>query len=242
MSLHLFFVHSQVWWMRASVKQSELTHPLSSLREHEWFKQDLPGYLFPEDPSYDSTVLDEEAIREVCEKFECTESEVVSSLYSGDPQVLRTFQKQRFSSFLIRPSINFIKSFPAQRENREQTFIWRLNWIRYKAHHVPLLLKTKPSHKPVLLKCSWSHVSPPLLCLLFLSLICISPKLWDSIWRRLKQRLLYVRVSADREQTRLWPTVTSVLQRRCRSPEQLLFLLSQFLVCIFHELLFLMRI
>lgn len=60
---------------------------LSSVREHEWFKQDLPGYLFPEDPSYDTTVLDEEAVREVCEKFECTESEVVSSLYSGDPQV-----------------------------------------------------------------------------------------------------------------------------------------------------------
>lgn len=60
---------------------------LSFVREHEWFKQDLPGYLFPEDPSYDATVLDEEAVREVCEKFECTESEVVSSLYSGDPQV-----------------------------------------------------------------------------------------------------------------------------------------------------------
>lgn len=58
-------------------------------REHEWFKKDLPGYLFPEDPSYDATVLDEEAVREVCEKFECTESEVVSSLYSGDPQVPR---------------------------------------------------------------------------------------------------------------------------------------------------------
>lgn len=57
------------------------------VREHEWFKQDLSGYLFPEDPSYDATVLDEEAVREVCEKFECTESEVVSSLYSGDPQV-----------------------------------------------------------------------------------------------------------------------------------------------------------
>ncbi|XP_029563336.1 5'-AMP-activated protein kinase catalytic subunit alpha-2 isoform X3 [Salmo trutta] len=55
-------------------------------REHEWFKQDLPGYLFPEDLSYDSTVLDEEAVREVCDKFESTESEVMSSLYSGDPQ------------------------------------------------------------------------------------------------------------------------------------------------------------
>uniref|UniRef100_A0A8C6TEG1 Acetyl-CoA carboxylase kinase n=1 Tax=Neogobius melanostomus TaxID=47308 RepID=A0A8C6TEG1_9GOBI len=59
---------------------------IKDIREHEWFKQDLPGYLFPEDPSYDSTVLDEEAVREVCEKFECPESEVMSSLYSGDPQ------------------------------------------------------------------------------------------------------------------------------------------------------------
>lgn len=66
---------------------------LCSVREHEWFKKDLPGYLFPEDPSYDATVLDEEAVREVCEKFECTESEVVSSLYSGDPQVPRTMSE-----------------------------------------------------------------------------------------------------------------------------------------------------
>ncbi|XP_067273267.1 5'-AMP-activated protein kinase catalytic subunit alpha-2 isoform X1 [Pseudorasbora parva] len=59
---------------------------IKDIREDEWFKQDLPGYLFPEDPSYDSTVVDEEAVREVCEKFECTEAEVLSSLYSGDPQ------------------------------------------------------------------------------------------------------------------------------------------------------------
>lgn len=70
------------------LKCLSLLMSLCSVREHEWFKQDLPGYLFPEDPSYDSTVLDEEAVREVCEKFECTDSEVVSSLYSGDPQVL----------------------------------------------------------------------------------------------------------------------------------------------------------
>ncbi|KAG7487682.1 hypothetical protein MATL_G00026580 [Megalops atlanticus] len=59
---------------------------IKDIREHEWFKQDLPGYLFPEDPSYDANVIDEEAVREVCEKFESTESEVMSSLYSGDPQ------------------------------------------------------------------------------------------------------------------------------------------------------------
>lgn len=67
---------------------SPLTSRLPSAlpREHEWFKEELPSYLFPEDPSYDATVIDDEAVREVCEKFECTESEVMNSLYSGDPQ------------------------------------------------------------------------------------------------------------------------------------------------------------
>ncbi|NP_835279.2 5'-AMP-activated protein kinase catalytic subunit alpha-2 isoform 1 [Mus musculus] len=59
---------------------------IKDIREHEWFKQDLPSYLFPEDPSYDANVIDDEAVKEVCEKFECTESEVMNSLYSGDPQ------------------------------------------------------------------------------------------------------------------------------------------------------------
>ncbi|KAG9464099.1 hypothetical protein GDO78_020497 [Eleutherodactylus coqui] len=59
---------------------------IKDIREHEWFKQDLPSYLFPEDPSYDANVIDDEAVKEVCEKFECTESEFMNSLYSGDPQ------------------------------------------------------------------------------------------------------------------------------------------------------------
>uniref|UniRef100_A0A8B9PG48 5'-AMP-activated protein kinase catalytic subunit alpha-2 n=1 Tax=Apteryx owenii TaxID=8824 RepID=A0A8B9PG48_APTOW len=59
---------------------------IKDIREHEWFKEELPSYLFPEDPSYDATVIDDDAVREVCEKFECTESEVMNSLYSGDPQ------------------------------------------------------------------------------------------------------------------------------------------------------------
>lgn len=83
---------------------------LTSVREHEWFKRDLPGYLFPEDPSYDATVVDEEAVREVCEKFECMEAEVVSSLYSGDPQVLHTRSLSRCLS--LKPNI---PSFPPPR-------------------------------------------------------------------------------------------------------------------------------
>ncbi|XP_044286090.1 5'-AMP-activated protein kinase catalytic subunit alpha-2 isoform X3 [Varanus komodoensis] len=59
---------------------------IKDIREHEWFKEDLPSYLFPEDPSYDANIIDDDAVREVCEKFECQESEVMSSLYSGDPQ------------------------------------------------------------------------------------------------------------------------------------------------------------
>ncbi|XP_009464632.1 PREDICTED: 5'-AMP-activated protein kinase catalytic subunit alpha-1-like [Nipponia nippon] len=59
---------------------------LAVQREHEWFKQDLPKYLFPEDPSYSSTMIDDEALKEVCEKFECTEEEVLSCLYSRNHQ------------------------------------------------------------------------------------------------------------------------------------------------------------
>lgn len=54
---------------------------LSILRDDEWFKQDLPKYLFPEDAAYSSNMIDEEALKEVCEKFECTEEEVLNCLY-----------------------------------------------------------------------------------------------------------------------------------------------------------------
>ncbi|XP_074388197.1 5'-AMP-activated protein kinase catalytic subunit alpha-1-like isoform X4 [Zonotrichia albicollis] len=59
---------------------------IRNIREHEWFKQDLPKYLFPEDLSYSSTMIDDEALKEVCEKFECTEEEVLSCLYSQNHQ------------------------------------------------------------------------------------------------------------------------------------------------------------
>ncbi|XP_068031665.1 LOW QUALITY PROTEIN: 5'-AMP-activated protein kinase catalytic subunit alpha-1-like [Anomalospiza imberbis] len=61
-------------------------HPHIIKLEHEWFKQDLPKYLFLEDPSYSSTMIDDEALKEVCEKFECTEEEVLSCLYSQNHQ------------------------------------------------------------------------------------------------------------------------------------------------------------
>lgn len=59
---------------------------IKEIREDEWFKQDLPKYLFPEDPSYSNNMIDDEALKEVCEKFECTEEEVLSCLYSRNHQ------------------------------------------------------------------------------------------------------------------------------------------------------------
>lgn len=62
------------------------TNQTSSHREDEWFKQDLPKYLFPEDPSYSNNMIDDEALKEVCEKFECPEEEVLACIYSRNHQ------------------------------------------------------------------------------------------------------------------------------------------------------------
>ncbi|XP_044132638.1 5'-AMP-activated protein kinase catalytic subunit alpha-1 [Bufo gargarizans] len=59
---------------------------IKDIREHEWFKQDLPKYLFPEDPTYSTNMIDDEALKEVCDKCECTEEEVLSCLYSRNHQ------------------------------------------------------------------------------------------------------------------------------------------------------------
>uniref|UniRef100_A0A8C7MN29 5'-AMP-activated protein kinase catalytic subunit alpha-1 n=1 Tax=Oncorhynchus kisutch TaxID=8019 RepID=A0A8C7MN29_ONCKI len=55
---------------------------IKEIREDEWFKVELPKYLFPEDPSYSNNMIDDEALKEVCEKFECTEEEILTCLYS----------------------------------------------------------------------------------------------------------------------------------------------------------------
>ncbi|XP_013383308.1 5'-AMP-activated protein kinase catalytic subunit alpha-2 isoform X2 [Lingula anatina] len=58
---------------------------IATIREHEWFKIDLPCYLFPETSGHDLSDIDDEAIFEICEKFQCTEAEVIAALESGDP-------------------------------------------------------------------------------------------------------------------------------------------------------------
>jgi len=63
------------------------------IKEHEWFKLDLPAYLFPS-LDHDGNSLDEEAINEICEKFQVEESDVRIALAAGDmhDQLLVAYQ------------------------------------------------------------------------------------------------------------------------------------------------------
>ncbi|CAK1590467.1 unnamed protein product [Parnassius mnemosyne] len=58
---------------------------IEDVKKHEWFQKDLPEYLFPSPVEQDSSVIDTEAITEVCEKFGVKEHEVHNALLSGDP-------------------------------------------------------------------------------------------------------------------------------------------------------------
>lgn len=58
---------------------------IDDIKKHEWFQQDLPSYLFPSPVEQDSSVIDIDAVNEVCEKFAVKESEVHNALLSGDP-------------------------------------------------------------------------------------------------------------------------------------------------------------
>ncbi|XP_046684211.1 5'-AMP-activated protein kinase catalytic subunit alpha-2 isoform X1 [Homalodisca vitripennis] len=58
---------------------------IEDIKKHEWFQKDLPAYLFPSPVEQDSSVIDTDAVTEVCEKFGVKEHEVHSALLSGDP-------------------------------------------------------------------------------------------------------------------------------------------------------------
>ncbi|KAG5890205.1 hypothetical protein JTB14_028747 [Gonioctena quinquepunctata] len=58
---------------------------IEDIKKHEWFQKDCPAYLFPSPVEQDSSVIDTDAIKEVCEKFGVQESEVHNALLSGDP-------------------------------------------------------------------------------------------------------------------------------------------------------------
>ncbi len=54
-------------------------------REHEWFKVNLPDYLFPKTCEDGTNIIDLDAIQEVCEKFGVSETEVQEALLLNDP-------------------------------------------------------------------------------------------------------------------------------------------------------------
>jgi len=54
-------------------------------RKHEWFQKDLPAYLFPSPVEQDASIIDLDAVADVCEKFSVVESEVHTALLAGDP-------------------------------------------------------------------------------------------------------------------------------------------------------------
>ncbi|XP_058797179.1 5'-AMP-activated protein kinase catalytic subunit alpha-2 isoform X1 [Phymastichus coffea] len=58
---------------------------IEDIKKHDWFQKDLPTYLFPSPVEQDSSVIDIDAINEVCEKFNVKESEVHAALLNGDP-------------------------------------------------------------------------------------------------------------------------------------------------------------
>lgn len=58
---------------------------IEDIKKHDWFQKELPAYLFPSPVDQDSSVIDTDAVSEVCEKFAVQESEVHTALLSGDP-------------------------------------------------------------------------------------------------------------------------------------------------------------
>jgi len=57
---------------------------IEDIKGHDWFKKDLPVYLFPQ-ANDDSASIDMDAVMEVCEKFGVQERDVNTALLSGDP-------------------------------------------------------------------------------------------------------------------------------------------------------------
>lgn len=60
---------------------------MKDIIQHEWFRKDLPAYLFPTCPdSADGTsTIDYDIIGEVCDKFGVSEQDVHEAIMAGDP-------------------------------------------------------------------------------------------------------------------------------------------------------------
>lgn len=58
---------------------------MEDIKNHDWFKKDLPAYLFPLPNDNDASIIDMDAVKVVCEKFGVQEKELHSALLSGNP-------------------------------------------------------------------------------------------------------------------------------------------------------------
>jgi len=57
---------------------------IKEILENEWFKNCLPDYLFPNDKQENLSLIDVDAVFEICEKFSVDEQSVQKSLMEGD--------------------------------------------------------------------------------------------------------------------------------------------------------------
>uniref|UniRef100_A0A5S6QU33 non-specific serine/threonine protein kinase n=1 Tax=Trichuris muris TaxID=70415 RepID=A0A5S6QU33_TRIMR len=57
---------------------------MNDIITHHWFQTDLPAYLFPPQNDHE-TVVDGQAVDELCQKFGCGQDDVTSALVSGNP-------------------------------------------------------------------------------------------------------------------------------------------------------------
>lgn len=80
------------------------------VKDHEWFKKDLASYLFPEEDDHDASLIDLEAVEEVCEKFGVTEAEIHKALLSTDP-----YDQLRIAYHLITDNKRFSKYDAAEK-------------------------------------------------------------------------------------------------------------------------------
>ncbi|UJR23975.1 hypothetical protein I4U23_026942 [Adineta vaga] len=58
---------------------------IKEIKEHEWFKVNLPDYLFPKTCEEGTNIIDLDAIQDVCEKFGVSDSEVQDALIINEP-------------------------------------------------------------------------------------------------------------------------------------------------------------
>uniref|UniRef100_A0A6A7FNQ1 non-specific serine/threonine protein kinase n=2 Tax=Hirondellea gigas TaxID=1518452 RepID=A0A6A7FNQ1_9CRUS len=58
---------------------------IEDIKKHEWFQKDLAGYLFPPPNDTQVAVIDQDAVKEVCEKLQVEAPEVRDALSAKDP-------------------------------------------------------------------------------------------------------------------------------------------------------------